>query len=1190
MKRHGFIFWSATAAFIILTLSACITGGDGTEGLTASSPTGGPEIVFDPLADPIPEVPMPIDVITQIDPSSPTGRRINIRAWAPTELERDLRQKLNSLDGFGTIAPITVTFTEPLDLTTATNDSILLINIDPRSDVYGSRIPLDLGMGNFPLTIEDALIKPDGSEEYFANDPMRFHPDILFGADNHMDLNKDGILQENEYVDFYEVETHTLVLRPVFPMEQQSRYAVVLTKELKGEDGNPVSSPWGYVHHAAQTLDLLPLKEILPGYGYDLSDTAFTWSFTTQSVTRDLEAIRDGMDGKGALSYLPRDYPQVISWLGDTGIPALGNGNPNIMKIDNLSDLITLIIFFSGFMEEAEIPLGLMVDILKMTLKTVDYLVFGTFESPIFITEDRIFDLDYQTGKATIKGEDVVFLMAVPKPGTAGREPPFPVVFYSHGIYANKLDMLLFMGLLCRYGFAVVAISDFGHGPPIEIQDTSLLAGELPPWIDLLVPLFRPLFLDPLTTKFHPDYPTPGSIPGDWGLGDFLTAWGGIPLFKALAVSRAPDCDGDGYTDSGCDALTADLFYAREVLRQSAVDHMQLIRTVKNFGDVNGDGILAPMEGDFNQDGIVDVGGLEGKFFHMPISFGSLFGSLLAAVDPLLTATIPIAAGGGLTDMTARTTHDGVTEKVFGEALGPVIYSLPESKGGDLVSLAFDVAPSIEHVIVPIGEARIRTGDRVVARNLENGETDETVMPEDGRLRLAVESDQGDTLEITVFDGQSREVTATLSAPAPVKGHGFDRNTPEFRQFLFLGQTAISKGDPVNYSPHYFNLAPARPEEFDYRRKTLPGVPDRNVLILSLTGDPSVSTSSGIAIGRTAGMIEPWANQTMIDQGVLQGVAGGTRKGPDGEDIYVSGEIHVNGRNLPYNSVLYDVDDPERNNEQVCANKPPDVECGIDEEKMHPPIGPLAALNTPSGRSATRFLYTPEGAHGLEPLLSGKEFNFAYYYFNMFCIYLYHDGSLILDDNSVDYESHSMGINFVRVNHPEKIVREWQLIKLAQLPEELMDLIELLDEMGLIDLDERMAYAPDDALDFSVSVACENTRDDLRVELVDEESGERYDILNTFSRTETCNLDDLYLANPTYTGEQACTEDEDCITMDEFIRAVTGKPGSEGPYLLRASTRVPFLPDMDFEDEVPFEVVGGKSSEGKNDLKTTLRE
>ena len=88
---------------------------------------------------------------------------------------------------------------------------------------------------------------------------------------------------------YYERETNTLILRPIWPLEQQCRYAVVLTNRLKGEKGKPVVSPFALKHHRDQAKALSVLPKLMSKYEIKASDIQFAWVFTTGSMTKDIE-------------------------------------------------------------------------------------------------------------------------------------------------------------------------------------------------------------------------------------------------------------------------------------------------------------------------------------------------------------------------------------------------------------------------------------------------------------------------------------------------------------------------------------------------------------------------------------------------------------------------------------------------------------------------------------------------------------------------------------------------------------------------------------------------------------------------------------------------------------------------------------------------------------------------------------
>jgi len=82
-----------------------------------------------------------------------------------------------------------------------------------------------------------------------------------------------------------------------------------------------------------------------------------------------------------------------------------------------------------------------------------------------------------------------------------------------------------------------------------------------------------------------------------------------------VIAGRALDQNGDGLLDSGADYWTSYLFHTRDMVRQTVVDVMQVIRVLGSFDgvrtwkyDANHDG-KPDLAGDFDGDGVVDVGG-----------------------------------------------------------------------------------------------------------------------------------------------------------------------------------------------------------------------------------------------------------------------------------------------------------------------------------------------------------------------------------------------------------------------------------------------------------------------------------------------------------------------------------------------------------------------------------------------------
>ena len=137
----------------------------------------GPMVKFDVFHLPLPEIPLPNDFATRFDASSPTMRRVNASIEAaPTKWEQATRRELDKLTGWGTLAPITVSFTEPLDveviykrhhndLLDFKDDAVLVLDVTPGSPGLCEAVPLDLGQGNYPEILPRLDVYADDPRE-----------------------------------------------------------------------------------------------------------------------------------------------------------------------------------------------------------------------------------------------------------------------------------------------------------------------------------------------------------------------------------------------------------------------------------------------------------------------------------------------------------------------------------------------------------------------------------------------------------------------------------------------------------------------------------------------------------------------------------------------------------------------------------------------------------------------------------------------------------------------------------------------------------------------------------------------------------------------------------------------------------------------------------------------------------------
>ncbi|MCC6746913.1 MAG: hypothetical protein IT371_04595 [Deltaproteobacteria bacterium] len=925
----------ALVAALLCLLAAC--EGPRPDGLAFADPGPGPHVIFDLEARPLPEIPLPNDLATRADPDSPTGRRVNVSLDAPTRLERKLRRTVSRLEGFSTFGPVSVRFDAPLDLDNLTerhrrnrdfdDDAVLLVNLQPGSKRYGDAVLLDFDQGNFPLTVPEM-----GS--LWSNDPRETVANLLFDTTNE-DLNGNGRLDPGEDTDgdglldvpnvhpkgghpiddlltFYEKVTDTLLLRPVVPLEQEARYAVVLTKRLVGEDGQPVRSPFPYVHHLRQTEELRGLPEVLERYGLTREDVAFAWTFTTQGPTRDLEALRRGLYGVGPFAHLAREFPPGLELVKSFS----GEGqNPYRVPGARLKQLIEILgpIYLGGDATGMKA--------LGQSFDNVAYAVVGEFTGPNLLAdrdghaspghpadEDEVWDLDRVTGHAFYRPHRVPFVCTIPR-ADRGSGPPFPVAIYAHGYMSNRVENLLFSGHLARYGIASCTIDAYGHGLilPNSIADMA---------------------------------------EGFFGLLDMKGT------LRAFAPGRARDLDLDGRPDVGADFFSADAFHTRDMVRQTVLDLMVLIRTLRSFDghrrnlqDVQGLG-RPGLAGDLDGDGRVDLGGPLNDYFGWGTSMGGITTLVLDGIEPAIVAGAPSAGGGGLTSIPVRTVVSGVREAAILRSMGPVFVTQPgdREEAVDLATIVPSANRAVTHRLITNFE--VQPGDRVELWNLTNGKSYAAYADANRMLRLHVPADAmepaerharlgvgagfmparailadtplvGDRLELRVFVGPSgplrrtynrfgeevlfQGVTYRRGSPlvALASGLGLQRNTPEFRKLIAIGQMAIDAGDPVNYAPHYA-LDPLPSTDYDRAQ------PGASVCLIATAGDTLVPVASAVALGRASGAVEYLtpdvrfgkpANQVLIDAFVTEGLSWLARF--DGREVLADPEDFSRGQHAP---------------------------------------------------------------------------------------------------------------------------------------------------------------------------------------------------------------------------------------------------------------------------------------------------
>ncbi|MEZ4241335.1 MAG: hypothetical protein R3F59_35295 [Myxococcota bacterium] len=890
----------------LAALAACAPAPDG---LRRTPPGSGPRVIVDFDAQPLPELPFPNDLATRPDPTSPTGLRPNLPVDALVRQENDAREGIDGLSGFGLFAPISVSFDAPLDVQAIVDrhpddlwadapfadDAILLVDVDPDSPERGRIVPLDLGSGRFPQDVTEL-------GQFLPNDPRRDQPSLLFETAEE-DVNGNGVLDTGEDTDgdglldhpnllpggtdprldlltFYDRQSHTLIVRPVTLLREETTYAVVLTEALVGEDGEPVRSR-GPVNHTRQTAALEPVVGALRQVGLGVDDIAFAWTFTTGSVTRELWDVAEGLRGNGPYRSLAEAYPAGVTE-GHELHTNDADGDRMFLPVDKLLSPLRAIGYFP--------PESF--DVLDAVYGAYAAgIVGGSFVGPDLLVDkddgglddaDEHWVLDPQRGTAIAGPRRITFTCIVPKE-TGENKPPWPIAIHAHGYGSTRVEFFGFAHALVRHGIAACGIDAPGHGLPLGPDELELVSS-------------------------------------------LLELTGTEPAWWHILQDRRRDLDNDGLADPGADMFSADAFHTRDMMRQAVLDWTQLIRSLQACGSGTMERVTPTSEGnvhsgeqvvscDFDGDGAPDLGGPDTKFLMDGISQGGILTGVSIAVNPADTAVLTVP-GGGLADIGGRTDISGVANAMVGRAISPIVVGEPRFGGG--VELRQVVISVDKAAVLPFGEIdALPVGGRVVVRNLDLDVEDSGLVPADGRFRVPIPANAldpgekriaaqipdlsqpdapqgpfgvpdnaglGDRLQVDVLDAQGQLVArydtfdrdvllegVTYPAGSPLVagswGLGDRRGSRELQQLVGALAIGIEGADPIAYVRHW------EEEPFDGR--------PNNVLVHLTIGDTTVPSSTGIALARADGLVDYTAidprygstvDRWLIDRGTVRGM------------------------------------------------------------------------------------------------------------------------------------------------------------------------------------------------------------------------------------------------------------------------------------------------------------------------------
>lgn len=931
----------------------CATGCGPAEGLLVAQDAD-VTVKFDFDARPLPEIPLPNDIATRPDDDSRTGRRVNASMIAPTQMEQRTRRLIDGLDGWGLYQPIAIPFTGAIDPLSIVNrhddadyatddDAIYVVNIDRDSPEFGELVHLDLGNGNYPVVLER-------TDKYGTNDPRGDSLSLMFdetdedlngngrldpGEDeNHNgvldegedangngvldlpeDTDADGILDEPNYLpgrtparddlagradalmSFYESETHTVIAKPMTPLRENTTYAVIVTRRIRDVDGNPVGSPFAYVNHAAQTQALEPLLEVLPE-GLDEDDIAFAFPYTTMTATQDWVNVRDGLYGHGVQGHLAEEFPPDLAQLFELRENGPGEKfEGRTAYVMHHEDWVGVLALAGSQLLGLELASEQAQSLLD-SHGYVDFHAMGTYMSPQlfdrFDEDGQPLNLDLQSWPTDLdrtpvgaRAEEVPFWAVVPRKEVSarGQGQMVPIVLLGHGYGSNRVgEMIGFAGFLSMFGVATVSTDNVSHGLGLNEDEIGLLRGILAG--NGLTPSQEAL-----------EFVRGGMVDDD---GD------GEP------DRHFQDLDRDGVIDSGVDFWTSYLFHTRDMMRQSSLDYMQLIRVIRSWDgektwpiDVNGNGLQDDLAGDFDGDGNVDIGS-ESPLYMLGASLGGIMSTTLGAVEPELDAIVPIAGGARLADVGARSLQGGVPDAVMMRVIGPTFQITVADDGSADVFSQFTVLNDLTTVpirrLVPPStvdaegragtDVTLQPGDTMLVRNMVNEEVAcAYILPDEqddgvaGRARVSLPSDEGDGVVIELYRGpvlvtgsQECELIDDPGEPLLVIDRMAAPIDDEGNPYTIEG-LPIPGGDLVALAEG-LGLERARPSLRRFMdlgqmvldptdpgvvgrflsRETLryPGTGDETgtrYLIVTTTGDMNVPAHSGVTVARAAGAI-----------------------------------------------------------------------------------------------------------------------------------------------------------------------------------------------------------------------------------------------------------------------------------------------------------------------------------------------
>jgi len=446
-----------------LFLTACGGGSNSSRAVSAppATNTGGTPVTavitarFDPTNA---VVPFPTNLLL----SGTTDLTLNIPVADPTNIG-DPQVALNALDGFGTVAPWSTTFSAPPEASTITGG--------PSGSVRVFEVTLT-GPGGGVTSIVRELQSP--SEFVVALAPS-------------------------------DTTGRTLAIIPTKPLSQLTSYMAVLLgnggvqtpspgPSITDANGNDITPDQTYflskrtsplcvngistdpLLDSATACALEPLRELTNSQeaaaasaGVDPSRIALSWVATTQSITPVMQAVQSRIEQteSSAITVVPTGL--TLASLGE-GLPPVADiyvgvlNDPYYLEAPSAADPTAPLHDFWHAAPGAYVP---------------PFDAAGLDPTSTNVTFANPFPVATSTQRVPV-------VLTVPNANSGHGTAPnsgWPIVVFQHGITRNRTDMFAIAGTLAAQGYAVIAIDAPLHGITDKTNpfyDNQLIAGAVP--------------------------------------------------------------------------------------------------------------------------------------------------------------------------------------------------------------------------------------------------------------------------------------------------------------------------------------------------------------------------------------------------------------------------------------------------------------------------------------------------------------------------------------------------------------------------------------------------------------------------------------------------------------------------------------------------------------------------------------